>query len=50
MFKFKGITNKDMQVVIEEEEHFLAKAPQRYEITEIEGKDDAILMNWVTLI
>lgn len=42
MFKFKGITNKDMQVVIEEEEHFLAKAPQRYEITEIEGKDDAI--------
>jgi phage-related protein len=42
MFKFKGISSIDMQVVIEEEEHFLAKAAQRYEVTEIEGRDDAI--------
>lgn len=42
MFKFKGISSKDMQVVIEEEEHFIARAAQRYEITEIEGKDGAI--------
>lgn len=32
MFKFKGISNTDMQVVIEEEEHFLAKASQKYEV------------------
>lgn len=42
MFKFKGISSEDMQVVIEEEEHFIAKASQRYETTEIEGKDGAI--------
>ncbi len=42
MFKFKGISSTDMQVIVEEEEHFLAKAAQRYEVTEIEGKDDAI--------
>ena len=42
MFKFKGISSKDMQVVIEEEEHFIAKAAQRYEKTEIEGRDGAI--------
>ena len=42
MFKFKGIASNDMQVVIEEEEHFIARASQRYEITEIEGRDGAI--------
>ncbi len=42
MFKFKGISSEDMQVVIEEEEHFIAKAAQRYEVTEIEGRDGAI--------
>lgn len=42
MFKFKGISSEDMQVIVAEEEHFLAKASQRYEITEIEGKDGAI--------
>lgn len=42
MFKFKGISSNDMKVVIEEEEHFLAKAAQRYEVTDIEGKDGAI--------
>lgn len=42
MFKFKGISSTDMQVIVEEEEQFLAKAAQRYEVTEIEGKDDAI--------
>lgn len=42
MFKFKGISSEDMQVVIEEEEHFIAKASQRYEMIEIEGKNGAI--------
>ena len=42
MFKFKGISSKDMQVVIEEEEHFIARASRRYETTEIEGRDGAI--------
>lgn len=42
MFKFKGISSEDMQVIIEEEEHFIAKAAQRYEITEIEGRDGAV--------
>lgn len=42
MFKFKGISSNDMQVVIEEEEHFIARASQRYEVTEIEGRDAAI--------
>ncbi len=42
MFKFKGISSNDMKVIIEEEEHFLAKAAQRTEMTEIEGKDSAI--------
>lgn len=42
MFKFKGISSQEMQVVIEEEEHFIAKAAQRYEVTEIEGRDGAI--------
>ncbi len=42
MFKFKGISSVDMQVIIEEEEHFIARASQRYEMTEIEGRDGAI--------
>ncbi len=42
MFKFKGISSTDMQVVVEEEEHFIARAAQRYEVTEIEGSDEAI--------
>ncbi len=42
MFKFKGISSTDMQVVIEEEEHFIARAAQRYETIEIEGRDGAI--------
>jgi phage-related protein len=42
MFKFKGISSTDMQVVIEEEEHFIAKASQRYDMTEIEGKSGAV--------
>ncbi len=42
MFKFKGISSNDMKVVIEEEEHFLTKAAQKYEVTDIEGRDGAI--------
>lgn len=42
MFKFKGISSKDMQVVVEEEELFIAKAAQKYEQIDIEGRDDAI--------
>lgn len=42
MFKFKGISSDDMQVVVAEEEHFIAKAGQKYEMIEIEGRDGAI--------
>lgn len=42
MFKFKGIASTDMQVVIEEEEHFIARAAQRHDITEIDGRDGAL--------
>ena len=42
MFKFKGISSTDMQVVIEEEEHFIARAAKRYETIEIEGRNGAI--------
>lgn len=43
MFKFKGISSNDMGVVIEEEDLFLAKASQRYEDIEINGRDGSIL-------
>lgn len=43
MFKFKGILSDDMRVVIEEEEHFLAKASKRVESTFIDGRDGEIL-------
>lgn len=43
MFKFKGISNVDMKVVIEEEEHFLAKAQQRVESTFVDGRDGEII-------
>lgn len=42
MFKFKGISSKDMGVVIEEEDLFLARASQKYENIEINGRDGAI--------
>lgn len=42
MFKFKGISSEEMQVVVEEEEHFIARAAQRHEIIEIEGRDGAL--------
>lgn len=42
MFKFKGISSNDMKVIIEEEEHFLGRAEQRIETTDIESKDGAI--------
>lgn len=43
MFKFKGISSDDMSVVIEEEQHFLARAPQKIETTSIEGMDGDII-------
>lgn len=43
MFKFKGISSEDMKVVVEEEQHFLAKAQQRVETTSIEGRDGDII-------
>lgn len=43
MFKFKNISNKEMMVVIEEEEHFLAKAAQRIESTTIDGRDGELI-------
>lgn len=43
MFKFKGISSDDMKVVVEEEQHFLAKAQQRIETTSIDGRDGDII-------
>ena len=42
MFIFNNISSTDMEVIIEEEEHFLGKASQRYVRTEIEGKNGAL--------
>lgn len=43
MFKFKNISSEDMNVIIEEEEHFLAKAAQRVESTFIDGRDGELV-------
>ena len=42
MFKFKGISSEEMQVVVAEEEHFIARAAQRYETIENEKKKGQI--------
>lgn len=42
MFIFNNISSTDMEVIIEEEEHFLGKASQRYERSEIEGRNGAL--------
>ena len=42
MFVFKNKSSVDMGVIIEEEEHFLTRASQRYLKKEIEGKNGAI--------
>lgn len=42
MFVFKGISSEDMGVIVEEEDQFLARAAQRYEKIEIEGRNGAI--------
>jgi phage-related protein len=42
MFKFKNKTSTEMKVIVEEETEFLAKAPQKTEIIEIDGRDGAI--------
>ena len=41
MFRFKGISSSEMSVIIAEEESFKAKASQRYETIEVEGRDGA---------
>lgn len=42
MFKFKTKTSTEMKIIVEEESEFLAKASQRVEMIEIEGRDGAI--------
>lgn len=42
MFVFNNISSRDMEVIIEEEEHFLGKASQKYSKTEIDGKNGAL--------
>jgi phage-related protein len=42
MFKFKDKTSTEMKIIVEEESEFLAKAPQRYDRIEIDGRDGAI--------
>lgn len=41
MFVFKGISSDDMDVIVEEEENLITKARQRYNQTEIEGRNGA---------
>lgn len=41
MFVFKGISSKDMEIVVEEESNFITKARQRYNQTDIDGMDSA---------
>lgn len=41
MFVFNGISSEDMEVIVEEEEHFLGKSSQRYNKIDIEGKNGA---------
>lgn len=42
MFVFKGISSKDMEVIVEEEQHFLAKARQKFNQIDIGGRNDAM--------
>lgn len=42
MFKFKGKSSKEMGVIIEEEQLFLAKAAQKYEEIDINGRNGSI--------
>lgn len=41
MFVFNGISSKDMEIIVEEENNFIAKARQRYNQTDIDGMDSA---------
>ena len=41
MFKFKGISSNDMQVIVEEEEEFIARAAHKYEQIDVDGRDGA---------
>lgn len=43
MFKFKNISSSEMSVIVEEEQHFLAKAQQRVESNVIDGKDGELI-------
>ncbi len=42
MFKFKGISSEEMKVVVEEEDELIAKASQRYEVIDIEGRNGSL--------
>lgn len=42
MFIFKGISTKDIKIIVEEPENLIAKAPLKHEVLNIEGRDDAI--------
>lgn len=41
MFIFNGISSKDMEIVVEEENNFITKARQRYNQKDIDGMDGA---------
>lgn len=41
MFKFKGKSSREFNIVIEEPENLLKKSLQSYEVISIEGRDDA---------
>lgn len=42
MFKFKGISSKDMKVIPEEEDVFLTRASRKYDIVDVQGRNGNI--------
>lgn len=42
MFKFKGISSKDMRVIPEEEDVFLTRASKKYDSTDVQGRNGNI--------
>lgn len=42
MFKFKGISNNEMKVIVEEEDNLIAKASLKYEQIDVDGMNGSI--------
>jgi len=42
MFKFKNISSEEMKVLVEEETNFIVKAPQKFEMISVDGRDGSL--------